>query len=120
MAKISVIENNVPVNSISLTAGTISIGRANDNDIRIKDTTVSSHHAKIVTFYNASYIEDLGSTNGTFVNGKRVTKYTLNPGDIISMGALSLKVETEDNVGSVATSVGAEAKNTSPQQVLNR
>ncbi len=120
MAKISVIENNVPVNSISLTAGTVSIGRANDNDIRIKDTTVSSHHAKIVTFYNASYIEDLGSTNGTFVNGKRVQKYTLNAGDIISLGALSLKVENEDDVESVDAAVGAEARNPSQQHVLNR
>ncbi len=98
MAKISVIENNVPLDSLSLTAGTVSIGRAKDNDVRVQDSTVSSHHAKIVTFYNASYIEDLGSTNGTFVNGKRIQKYTLNPGDVISMGALSLKVENEDSV----------------------
>lgn len=98
MAKISVLENNVPVNSISLTAGTVSIGRANNNDIRIKNTTVSSHHAKIVTFYNASYIEDLNSTNGTYVNGKRIKKHTLSTGDVISVGALSLKVEDEDGV----------------------
>lgn len=98
MAKISVIENNVPVNSISLTAGTVSIGRANNNDIRIKNTTVSSYHAKIVTFYNASYIEDLNSTNGTYVNGKRIKKHTLKAGDIISVGALSLKVENEDGI----------------------
>jgi pSer/pThr/pTyr-binding forkhead associated (FHA) protein len=103
MAKISVIENNVPVKSISLTAGTLSIGRAINNDIRVQDTTVSSHHAKIVTFYNASYIEDMGSTNGTFVNGKRIKKYTLNPGDVITMGALNLKVEHEDSVELVSS-----------------
>ena len=120
MAKISVIENNVPVNSISLTAGTISIGRAKNNDVRIQDSTISSHHAKIVTFYNASYIEDLGSTNGTFVNGKRVTKQTLKPGDIITLGALSLKVENEEAVESMATSLRAEAEDTSSQQVLTR
>ena len=98
MAKISVVENNIPVNSISLTAGTVSIGRANNNDIRIKNTTISSYHAKIVTFYNASYIEDLDSTNGTYVNGKRIKKHTLKPGDIISVGALSLVVENEDSI----------------------
>jgi pSer/pThr/pTyr-binding forkhead associated (FHA) protein len=103
MAKISVIENNVPVKSISLAAGTVSIGRAKNNDVRIQDSTVSLHHAKIVTFYNASYIEDLGSTNGTFVNGKRIQKYTLNTGDVISMGALNLKVEDEDSVELVSS-----------------
>jgi pSer/pThr/pTyr-binding forkhead associated (FHA) protein len=118
MAKISVIENNIPVNSFSLTAGTVSIGRAKNNDVRIQDSTVSSHHAKIVTFYNASYIEDLGSTNGTFVNGKRVKKQTLKPGDIISLGALSLKVENEEAVEPMATSLRADAEDTSSQQVL--
>ena len=117
MTKISVIENNVPINSISLTAGTVSIGRANDNDVRIKDSTVSSHHAKIVTFYNASYIEDLGSTNGTFVNGKQVKKHTLKPGDIISLGALNLKVENEEAADSIATSLHVEAEGTRSQQV---
>jgi pSer/pThr/pTyr-binding forkhead associated (FHA) protein len=118
MAKISVIENNIPVNSFSLTAGTVSIGRAKNNDVRIQDSTVSSHHAKIVTFYNASYIEDLGSTNGTFVNGKRVKKQTLKSGDIISLGALSLKVENEEAVEPMATSLRADAEDTSSQQVL--
>jgi len=117
MAKISILENDVPINSISLTAGTVCIGRASDNDIRIKDSTVSSHHAKIVTFYNASYIEDLGSTNGTFVNGKRVKKHTLNPGDIISLGALSMKVENEETNKPVATSLRAEAEGTRSQPV---
>ena len=118
MAKISVIKNNVPVNSISLTAGTVSIGRANNNDVRIQDSTVSSHHAKIVTFYNASYIEDLGSTNGTFVNGKKVKKQTLKPGDIISLGVLSLKVENEEADEPKAASLRAEAETANPQQGL--
>lgn len=118
MAKISVIENSVPVNSISLTAGTVSIGRANDNDVRIKDSTISSHHAKIVTFYNASYIEDLGSTNGTFVNGKQVKKQTLKPGDIISLGALSLKVENEETDEPLTTSSHAEPESTNQQYVF--
>jgi pSer/pThr/pTyr-binding forkhead associated (FHA) protein len=119
MAKISVIENNVPVKSVSLTAGTVSIGRAEDNNVQIKDTTVSSHHAKIVTFYNASYIEDLGSTNGTFVNGKQVQKHTLKPGDVISLGEHSLKVENEKTDEPMADSLRAEPETASPQQVLS-
>jgi len=74
------------VDTVNLQAGAMSIGRAPDNDLRLTDTTVSSHHAKIFTYLDASYIEDLGSTNGTFLNGKRIQKHTLHSGDIIKLG----------------------------------
>jgi len=82
--------------NVNLQAGAISIGRASDNDLRIPDQTVSAHHARIFTYLEASFIEDLGSTNGTYLNGKRVQKHTLHPGDVIQVGRLELKV-TKDN-----------------------
>ena len=111
MNKIRVFENDVPKKTISLKDGTVTIGRSEDNDIHMKDSTVSSQHAKIVTYYNASYIEDLGSTNGTYVNGKRVQKHILHPGDVISLGTHTLKMESEqaadDITGSLADDVEA-------------
>ena len=95
MTKISVFENEVPQKTVNLKVGAVSIGRSDDNDIHLKDSTVSSQHAKIVTYFEASYIEDLDSTNGTFVNGKKVQKHILNPGDVISVGTHTLKVESE-------------------------
>ena len=71
---------------IELVPGTVSIGRAKDNDVNFEDQIISSHHAKIVTYFDASYIEDLSSTNGTFINGKRVRMHTLHPGDEITVG----------------------------------
>ena len=71
---------------IELVPGTLFIGRAKDNDVNFKDQIISSHHAKIVTYFDASYIEDLSSTNGTFINGKRVRMHTLHPGDEITVG----------------------------------
>ncbi|MGD8783582.1 MAG: FHA domain-containing protein [Thioalkalispiraceae bacterium] len=82
--------------NVNLQAGAISIGRADDNDLHIPDQTVSAHHARIFTYLDASYIEDLSSTNGTFLNGRRIQKHTLRPGDIIKVGRLELKV-SKDN-----------------------
>jgi pSer/pThr/pTyr-binding forkhead associated (FHA) protein len=104
MTKIRVFENEVPKKTVNLKDGAVSIGRAADNDIHIKDSTVSSQHAKIVTYFDASYVEDLGSTNGTFVNGKRIQKHILNPGDVIAVGTHTLKVENEQAVGDVTGS----------------
>lgn len=77
---------------IQLEHGAITIGRANDNDVPIPDNAISSHHAKIFTYREASYIEDLNSTNGTYINGKRVQKHVLQVGDVIRVGNLDLEV----------------------------
>ena len=112
MTKISVFENEVPQKTVDLRVGAVTIGRATDSDIHIKDSTVSSQHAKIVTYFDASYIEDLESTNGTFVNGKRVQKHILNPGDVISVGTHTLKVESEQVTADVTGSFADEAEGT--------
>ena len=49
-----------------------TIGRLPDNDIRIDNPAVSGHHSLIINILNDSFLEDLNSTNGTYVNGKRV------------------------------------------------
>ena len=85
MASLSVIVDATQ-QRVDLSPGTVSIGRAKDCDINIPDKTISAHHARIVTYFDASYIEDLSSTNGTYLNGKRVKMHTLHPGDEISLG----------------------------------
>jgi adenylate cyclase len=74
------------------------IGRMSDNDIFFEDKRVSRYHAEI-HMRNAAYIiRDLGSHNGTFVNGVRISRSNLNPGDRITIGTNSLLFnhETED------------------------
>ena len=109
MTKIRVFENEVPKKTVNLKDSAVSIGRAADNDIHIKDSTVSSQHAKIVTYYDASYVEDLGSTNGTFVNGKRIQKHILNPDDVISVGTHTLKVESGQTAADVTGTFSDES-----------
>ncbi len=70
---------------------TLTIGRKPDNDIHIDNLAVSGSHAKILTILNDSFIEDLDSTNGTFINGNRITKHALQNGESIVIGKHELK-----------------------------
>jgi adenylate cyclase len=74
------------------------IGRMSDNDISFEDKRVSRYHAEIRMRNDAYIIRDLGSHNGTFVNGTRVGSANLNSGDRITIGAnlLLFNHETED------------------------
>lgn len=68
-----------------------TIGRLPDNDIHIDNMAVSGHHALIINILNDSFLEDLNSTNGTYVNGKLVKKHALQDGDNITIGKHALK-----------------------------
>jgi type II secretory pathway predicted ATPase ExeA len=75
-----------PVATWPLKPGRISIGRANDNDLRLDAPFVSRHHCQIVTAGNVSTIEDLGSVNGMTVNGKAVKNHVLKNADEVMIG----------------------------------
>lgn len=77
----------------------ITIGRKADNDIQIDNLAVSGKHAAIITILNDSFLEDLDSTNGTFVNGKLIKKHALKDGDVVSIGKHELKYINEEASG---------------------
>ncbi|MCF6260215.1 MAG: FHA domain-containing protein [Gammaproteobacteria bacterium] len=95
MAKITVNRENFQVDERELEQGSLTIGRNQDNDLSIDDPAVSGHHAQIVTVFDSSYIEDLGSTNGTFVNGKQAKTHTLHNGDVLTMGHYQILFQSE-------------------------
>jgi len=68
-----------------------TIGRLPDNDVRIDNAAVSGHHALIINILNDSFLEDLNSTNGTYVNGKLIKKHALQNGDVITCGHHQLR-----------------------------
>ncbi len=68
-----------------------TIGRLPDNDIRIDNPAVSGHHSLIINILNDSFLEDLNSTNGTYVNGKLIKKHAMQHGDVITVGHHQLR-----------------------------
>lgn len=70
----------------NMTKERYTIGRLPDNDVRVDNSSVSGHHSLIINILNDSFLEDLNSTNGTYVNGKLVKKHALQHGDVITIG----------------------------------
>ncbi|MBN1461920.1 MAG: FHA domain-containing protein, partial [Armatimonadetes bacterium] len=78
---------------IHLDRDILNIGRESDNDLMLDYPQVSRHHCRIVRRSDGTFIEDLGSMNGTFVNGHRVTQARLAKGDVINLGSFVLAFE---------------------------
>lgn len=95
MAKLIMTLDNAVVREVSLDKERVTIGRKAHNDIQIDNLAVSGEHALIVTILNDSFLEDLGSTNGTLVNGNPVKKHILQTNDVIEIGKYRLKYVSE-------------------------
>ncbi|WP_455206126.1 FHA domain-containing protein [Kaarinaea lacus] len=87
MSKLIVSLDGEIVKEVVIEQETITVGRKHENDIQLNDLTVSGRHAMITTNEDGeSIVEDLGSTNGTLVNGNHVVKSTLQHGNVIQIG----------------------------------
>ncbi len=95
MAKLILSLEGSVIREIPIEKERITIGRKPQNDIQIENLAVSSEHACIVTILNDSFLEDLGSTNGTLVNGNQIKKHILQNNDVIEIGKYKLKYVSE-------------------------
>lgn len=77
--------------------GTTTAGRHPDSDIFLDDITVSRHHCRFLSEGQDLHVEDSGSTNGTYVNGERVDRGDLHPGDEVIVGKYHLIVALGDD-----------------------
>jgi pSer/pThr/pTyr-binding forkhead associated (FHA) protein len=95
MAKLILSLDGIVLKEQELTKERTTIGRKPHNDIQIDNLAVSGEHAVIVTILNDSFLEDMGSTNGTLVNGTSVKKHFLQNGDVVEVGKYKLKYINE-------------------------
>jgi pSer/pThr/pTyr-binding forkhead associated (FHA) protein len=91
MAKLILSMDGLVLKEIPLAKERTTIGRKPHNDIQIDNLAVSGEHAVIVTILNDCFLEDLGSTNGTLVNGNPVKKHFLQNNDVVELGKYRLK-----------------------------
>jgi pSer/pThr/pTyr-binding forkhead associated (FHA) protein len=95
MAKLILSLDGTVIKEVPLDKERLSIGRRPQNDLQIDNLAVSGEHALIVTILNDSFLEDLGSTNGTLVNGVPIKKHILQNNDVVEIGKYKLKYIVE-------------------------
>lgn len=95
MAKLILSIEGMVLKEIPLTKERTTIGRKPHNDVQIDNLAISGEHAVVISILNDAFLEDLHSTNGTFVNGQLISKHFLQNGDTIELGKYCLKYLSE-------------------------
>jgi pSer/pThr/pTyr-binding forkhead associated (FHA) protein len=96
MARLILSLDNQVLAEYNMSKERYTIGRLPDNDVRIDNPAVSGHHSLIINILNDSFLEDLNSTNGTYVNGKLIKKHALQHGDVITIGHHQLRFTDQE------------------------
>ena len=85
---------------------TTAIGRRPDNSLQIEDASISSRHAEIIFENNAFFVQDLGSTNGTYLNGGQIKKAPLNHNDELRLGSIVTQFKSLNDSGELVVDDG--------------
>src|SRR6185369_12736571 len=93
MSKLVLLTEGFAGRTYELSVERTTVGRVEDNAFQIAEPSVSSHHAEIILRGNDVVIKDLGSTNGTFINGEKITESALKPGQTLRFGTVELKLD---------------------------
>jgi len=103
MAKLVVLSEGLTGKSYELKADKNTIGRLDDNTFQITEASVSSHHCEVFLRGKDVVVKDLNSTNGTFINGERVSaEATLKAGQILRLGSIEMRLETGESAAAAA------------------
>ncbi|KPK61244.1 MAG: hypothetical protein AMJ59_02050 [Gammaproteobacteria bacterium SG8_31] len=96
MSRLILSLNGQTLAEYNMTKERYTVGRLPDNDVRIDNPAVSGHHSLIINILNDSFLEDLNSTNGTYVNGRLIKKHALQHGDVVTIGQHQIRFVDEN------------------------
>ena len=114
MAKLVLLSQGLTGQTHELKVDKTTIGRVDDNTFPIVEPSVSSHHCEILRKGSEMVVRDLNSTNGTFINGEKISESVLKPGQILRLGQIEMRLETEE----AAVPSAAASKKTSDNTVI--
>jgi len=123
MARLVLLSEGLTGRTFDLKVDKTTVGRVEDNTFQIPETSVSSHHAEILLRGSDVVVKDLDSTNGTFINGEKITEAVLKPGQILRLGMIEMRLETGDaaaatpGAGAVAAKKALDRTRVIPQGV---
>ena len=95
MAKLVVLSTGMTGRTHELKVDKTTIGRVEDNTFQIMEPSVSSHHCEVLLRGKDVVVRDLNSTNGTFINGEKVSESVIKPGQILRLGQIEIRLETD-------------------------
>ena len=110
MAKLVVQNAGMTGRSYELKTDTTTIGRVEDNAFQVAEASVSSHHCEVLLRGSDVVIKDLNSTNGTFINGEKITgESVLKPGQTLRLGQVEFRLENGASAPSTSAPASAPA-----------
>ena len=118
MAKLVLLSAGMTGRTHELKVDKTTIGRVEDNTFQIAEPSVSSHHCEILLKGSDVVVHDLNSTNGTFINGEKVSESVLKPGQILRLGQIEMRLETDAPAGGAGA--GASKKPLDHTMVMQR
>jgi pSer/pThr/pTyr-binding forkhead associated (FHA) protein len=118
MSKLVALSEGLTGRTLELKVDKTTIGRLEDNSFQIAEPSVSSHHCEVLLKGSDVVIKDLNSTNGTFINGEKITESTLKPGQILRLGNIELRLEADGAASAPAP--GSPAAATAAKQKLDQ
>ena len=109
MPKLVVLSEGLTGRSHELKVDKTTIGRMEDNSFQIAEQSVSSHHCEVLLKGNDVIVKDLDSTNGTYINGEKISEKVLKPGQILRLGNVEARLEADGVAGEKAAGAAAAA-----------
>ena len=102
MPKLVVLSEGLTGRTYELKVEKTTIGRVEDNAFQIPEQSVSSHHCEVLLKGSDVVVKDLDSTNGTYINGEKISERQLKPGQILRLGQVEMRLEGDGQAAGTA------------------